>query len=51
MVLDNIMIINLQCSITILAREYIHDVEYRDSKKFTFGNKIKSLAITIVMFA
>ena len=26
-IIDHIMIINLQCSITILAHEYIHDVE------------------------
>ena len=30
----------LQCSVTIVANEYIHDVQ-RDSKKLTFGNKIK----------
>ena len=51
------MIINLQCSIVILAQEYIHDVKVFTEivKQLTFGMKLKfrnynSLAITVAMF-
>ena len=48
--LDHIMIINLQCSITILAREYITMLSsYRDSKNLHLEIKLKVKQLNICL--